>query len=391
MDQLPAVINEAMVDLNTTLPRLIKGQEIGINLLKDITKVTKETRQGVIDAMAENRKVTEKLNGLRSPITKKLDELKASLMQYEKGTGGEYERVKGLVTAFDNIELEIARKAQAKAARELEITTYKASLKESIGKAVIGMVGGQVRTVIEGMAKWEAALTLENIDKKAAELQTRQLQLKREKYDECFVTNFVGKRTDLLTEEEFTAFMESMKKEYSYEKANEDYLQQTSPIINEYRAKIVTIKEELSKIKAKPELQADRQKEIENKSWEALKANEQATNAKVEEVKNEKDRNVMEAEFVRQGTLEGMDVPAVKYIPEFEDINLNKWVKPFLEIVAKCAVHPKFKLVKEKKPEYIDAVQWWLNFYGANFKEKLPGIVMKEEAKTVIRAKKEEF
>ncbi len=394
MDQLPAVINEALVDLNTALPRLIKGRDIGIDLLKGITKVTKESRQTVVDALSENKKVSEKINGIRMPITKRLDELKASIMQYEKASMAEHDRVRGLVEAFDQIELEITRKAQAKAARELEITTYKATIKESVGKQVVGMLGGQVRNIIDGMAKWEAALTVENIDKKGADLATRQLQLKRDEYDKCFLLDFPGKRKDLLTDEEFAAFMESLKVEYSYEKQNEIFLQGVSPIINEYRAKLPDIKKQLAAIKAGPtaaELEAKRKKDIEEEAWAKLTANSAETAAKVEEVTHTKDKEVMEGEFVRQGVLEGMETGPVEYIAEFADINENRWLKPFLEVVAKCGTHPKFKLVKDKKAEYVTPVEWWLSFYGKNFTEAPAGIKMKEVAKTIVRRSKEDF
>lgn len=396
METTPAIISDSLnlKDIVDTLPRLEKGREMGIAILKDITKVTRDTREEVIAKLAKNRDVTEKINAIRSPLTKKLDEFKQGIMQYEKATQAEHDRVKKLVSDFDQIELEITRKAQAKAAHELEITTYKATLKESVGKAVVGMVGGQVRNIIDGMSKWQAGLTLENIDKKGEDLKAKKIELKRESYDACFLTEFPGKRNDLLDAEVFTQFMDSMRKEFSYEKVNEDYMRQVAPIINEYRAKLPSIKEELSAIKASPtaaDLEAKRKQDIADKAWEELTKNQKATEAKVLEVVQTKDKEIMEGEFVKQGTLDGMEMPLIRRIPEFEDINLNKWVKPFLEIVAKCAVSPKFKLVKKTKAEYIDAVQWWMDFYAVNMDSPIDGIKITESAKTVIRKSKEEI
>lgn len=388
---IPSKISEFNETLNVVLPRLAKGREIGLSYTKDIKKVTKETRQQVIDAMANNRKASEKLTEIRMTVTKIIDEVKGALMLPEKEVIADFDRLKKELESYDAIELEIKRKAEAKAARELEITKYKALIKEKVGMQVVEMVGGQVRIIIEGMSRWEAGLTLANIDGKAEELRKKTLQLGRDKYDLCFKLDFTGKRPDLVSDEDFAKFMmEDLKKEFSYEKANEDYLQQASPIINEYRAKIPSIKEALASVKTVDAEEA-RKKAIADKAWEDLQTNQKATEAAVEVVAQTKDKEIMEGEFVRQGTLEGMEIGPVERIASFDDIDNNKWIKPFLEVVAKCAVHPKFKLVKAKKAEYIDAVQWFMDFYGKNFQDTLNGIHMKEKPKSIVRASKEDF
>lgn len=398
METTPAVVKtpeekltEFTETLNTVLPRLAKGRGIGLGYTQGITKVTKETRQQVIDAMALNRQTSEKMTALRMTVTKIIDEWKGSMMLPEKEVIADFDRVKKQLEAYDAIELEIKRKAEAKAAHELEITKYKALMKEKVGMQVVEMVGVNVRNIIDGMSRWEQGLTLANIDGKAEELKKKSLQLSREKYDACFKLEFTGKRTDLVSDEDFAKFMmEDMKKEFSYEKANEDYLQQASPIINEYRAKIPTIKQALESVKT-PAAEESRKKAVADKAWEDLQSNQKATEAKVEVIAQTKDKEIMEGEFVRQGTLEGMEAGPTEFVAEFEDINMNKWLKPLLEVIGKVGVHPKFKLVKTKKAEYIDSVQWWLDFYGKNFTEKIPGIKMTEKPKTIVRASREEF
>jgi hypothetical protein len=206
-----------------------------------------------------------------------------------------------------------------------------------------------------------------------------------------------------LSEAEFEDFITNhMKFIEDYEKWKELVIDGVTPVLNDWRAKIPDLKAEKLRIAAikdeeqrkKSELESQKraQEEADRKKAEFEKAKADA-NKQIEE---EADMNRMHNAFQQQATTQELGhVGPVKYVLRFTD---DKQVgKPLFNVMYHCFLSPKFpgiyKLDKSKNPVvneqgqkvYIDAIQYWMDFFVANCDAQVPGTEVKEVAKVIVR------
>lgn len=392
-----AKVTTSLEKLKEKLPTIQRGSKIGLDMLTIIQTTpikSKEERDAAVENLNKVKKIYDKVKGLRKEITDPLDTAKDWIMGFEREmdssskAANEYNKAKAVIIAYDQKVIDDNNKKEVESERQRQTSLYKAELKEKVARQLVEMMAGQKRNSIEGMAKWEAGLTLGTIDQNIEALKARKPELKPEFYNACFKTDFPGKKT-VITDEELVKWMEEFKKEMPYSKYQEEYMQMATPILNEYRAKMPDVKNRLEAIEKesedkKLELEKARQQELTDKSLAAMKVVEQETEAKVDQINQDKENAVMDAEFTKQAQLQDLDDGPTKYQASFEGA---AWVQPFLNVIGTCIKSDKFKMYNAKG-EFIDSITWWLNFLSTNCpKADIPGIVWKEIPKTIIKGK----
>lgn len=397
---LPALPSTTMEVAKANLPRIIKGNEIAVTLLKEIqtTAITNdEERQVAIEKIAKTKAVTDKLDLLIKETVGPLEDFIDHVKSYKKSIdyasktkdGNEYTKAKAVIEAYDQAKAKEAERIRLEAEFLKKQNLYKAEIKEGIGRRLVDMISGQKKNIIDGMARWEAGLTLANFELSFEKLSVQKPILKKDKWEECFKIS--AQPGQLMTKEVFDAYLDELRKEYPYENYNAQFAEATAPILNEYRAKKDTVKRRLEEIEkaseeAKVALEQKRKDELEKQRQEQIKIADQQQVEAMEKVDHEKEMDKMNAEFTEQVQTQDIEDLPTKRIASFED-NAN-YLKPFAEVVGACALNPKFPgIMKKNGTDYVDHVQWWLDWYAGNCKDAIKGIKIIQVPKTIIRKK----
>jgi len=397
---LPALPSTTMEVAKANLPRIIKGNEIAVTLLKEIQTqeiATDEDRQAAIEKIAKTKAVTDKLDLLIKETVGPLEDFIDQVKSYKKSIdyasktkdGNEYTKAKAVIEAYDQRKAKEAERIRLEAEFLKKQNLYKAEIKEGVGRRLVDMISGQKKNIIDGMARWEAGLTLANFELSFEKLAVQKPILKKDKWEECFKIS--SQPGQLMTKEVFDAYLEELRKEYPYENYNAQFAEATAPILNEYRAKKDTVKRRLEEIEkaseeARVALEQKRKDELEKQRVEQIKIADQQQVEAMEKVDHEKEMDKMNAEFTEQVQTQDIEDLPTKRIASFED-DAN-YLKPFAEVVGACALNPKFPgIMKKNGTEYVDHVQWWLDWYAGNCKDAIKGIKIVNVPKTIIRKK----
>jgi hypothetical protein len=355
---------------------------------EDIIKLQQQ-KEVIVGRLSKVKLVYDKMLAKRKAFTDPIKEKISQIMSFENAIdynkdNNEYAKARKIIEDFDQAILEYTKREKEKAELEKRKTQYKADLRAAVERRLLEMMTGQEKTTTTMMINWESGLTLENIAQKESTLKAAKLELKKEKYDECFNTNFTM-NTHLLSAEDTKLFIEALKTSLTYEHYNEQYLQMAGPIKNEYLAKIPSVKEKLEKIKGNAEAEKKRKADLATQQTEALASIDKQAEVKAEDIENKKDLAHMESEFVQQGTTGELPSQASKKVASFE--NDAMWLQPLLLVISHVAINGSVK-IKNAKGEYAPEIAKWLKaFESCHGGKVIPGLKMEDEAKTTIRAK----
>jgi len=397
---LPALPSTTMEVAKANLPRIIMGNGMAVKLLKEIQDTAianDEERQVAIEKIAKTKAVTDKLDLLIKETVGPLEDFIDQVKSYKKSIdyasktkdGNEYTKAKAVIEAYDQRKAKEAERIRLEAEFLKKQNLHKAEIKEGIGRRLVDMLSGQKKNIIDGMARWEAGLTLANFELSFEKLAVQKPILKKDKWEECFKIS--AQPGQLMTKEVFDAYLEELRKEYPYENYNAQFAEATAPILNEYRAKKDAVKRKLEEIQkaseeAKVALEQKRKDELEKQRVEQIKIADQQQVEAMEKVDHEKEMDKMNAEFTEQVQTQDIEDLPMKKEASFED-NVN-YLKPFAEVVGACALNPKFPgIMKKNGTDYVDHVQWWLDWYAGNCKDAIKGIKIVNVPKTIIRKK----
>lgn len=373
----------AVTELNTIQPLVLPPQPTA----EEIARLT-ATKETYVLSLSKCKKVHEKMMEKRKAFTDPIKEKIAQIMTFENALdptkdNNNYAKARKVIEDFDNQILAYTKAQQALAETEKKRAQYKIDLRTAVEKRLLEMMTGQEKTLTQGMIGWEGTLTLENIIQKETQLKAAPLELKRERYDACFHTDFNA--SNIMKPEDIKVFIEGLKTDFTYDAYNEKYKQMAAPIKNAYLAKLPDIKTRLEKIKGDAAAEAERKKELEEQQKTAIASIDLAAAEKTEEIDNRKDMAVMETEFIQQGTTADLPSQASKKVASFENENL--WLQPLLQVIAHVATNGKMK-VKNTKGEWVPEIQKWLTAFESCHQGKvIPGLKMEDAAKTTIRAK----
>jgi len=354
----PEKISEILVFLQ-------KGKEANQKLLAPIQECTSDEELAIFnDKMVKARTNYEKMKARRMEFTEPIKQALTELMTFENtfnpdGKDNEYTRARGVIEAYNQKKLDEANKAKYEAELIKKKDQHKANLKAAVARQIADTISGQHKNVIQGMVTWESSITLENFKAKEDALRTSNPKLKLEKYDECFRQ---PPSDPIMPDKDALEYVMSLKKEFTYEKANEEFVVLVSPLKNEYVAKIPDIKKRLEELKAMGEKQAKeqaekRKEEMEKKALEDLKKVDDDRKEKEKQIEDQKQLDVIESEFREQGMTQGFETGPTKQVVKLGE----QPVSQFIQVVNACLMSPDFKGFIDKNGEYVSITYHCLN------------------------------
>lgn len=375
---------------------LEKGRDAAVAELDAITTIeSDEDAAAVNDTLATAKKLYDamvvKRKGLTDPIKSAIEEIMAyeNAINYSAKSENSYTRARAVLEEWNQKKINEANKVKAEAARQGEIIKYKAEFKAQVMQQLSNFVAGKHRTALDNMAEWEKKLTLENIDAKEQQLRNSQPSLKLEDYAKNFYR--WGNRKDLMTPEQEDAYLEELKVELTFDVYNAKYQELLAPLKNTYLARMPEIRKSLASVAAadaanKERLQKEAMERIERQKQDDLEKARKAQEAEAQVIADQKDQGIMEGEFTTQAMTSDLDAGPSKKVFAFENDAL--WLTPFLQVVGKVAVSPKFKGIKAKDG-YIAEIDKWLKAYSSMVGEPMKGLKVQDVAKTIVKKSKE--
>lgn len=388
---LPVITPETVAALGVFLQ---KRRDAAVADLQEIKTIDNDGQYAEAEETLSNAKrLYDQMVAKRKAFTDPIKEALSQIMAYENEinytakTDNEYNRARRVLEDYNQKKIEAKKVAEHEAWVRSEQIKYKAEFRAQVQQQLADMLAGKNRTVLYGMAEWEKALTLENIDANEAKIRNQNPTLKQADYDGCF--RRWGNRPDVMAQATEDEYLEELKKELTYAVYNERFQQIVAPIKNEYLAKIPAIKESLKKIAEAKEadkaaLKKAAEVKREQEKNEALRLAAEKEKAETQAIQDTKDMGIMEGDFTAQAMTADIDAGPSKKV--FYFANDKVWLKPFLQVVAKCAGHPEFKGIMAKDG-YVTEVKKWMDFYSSKVGEPMDGLKSDDVAKTIVRKK----
>lgn len=413
MQKLPAL-------LDANIPKMQKRLNKALAVLDTITEIPDDDEEAYEDAvskLAAVREVHKANNEMRMEMTSITDAFKDMVMMYERdldpktGAKSKYNEKKKFLEQYQQRKTDRINREKAEQAKRKEAENLKVDIRTHILNNLANMLAAGITKADIGSKEFFDASPLETFDTRAEAYKGMKPKLKQEDYDKCFACNdeLAKRGQQLLVAGEFTTLTNELQQTETYDKWNKLLLEKVGPIINEWRARIPDLKKakqdmfdaqqkgaaEAEKLRKKQQdeenaRQLERQKQIDKEAEEQKKQNEATANL-----------DKMSNNFAEQGVIQGLgDAGKTKLVLKFSDPKLAP--KALMEIMYHVMSSPKFMetypvfqarnnktkaLVfdDKKRPEYIDAVQWWIDFFLANCNAEITGTVVTEDSKIVIR------
>jgi len=393
-------------DLKTIIPKLRSSHDKALAVTRAVTQVESEDEYSEVETLCARLKIT--YDDVSYPLYRKLAEPVESILDqarelispfdYKSKKDNEYNRLRGLLAAYKQRELDKKKAIEAEAARKRERENYLVDLKTGILKALNNLVTEKVRKAETGSAEYFAASTPDDFDKRAEDYKKMKPKLKPEDWEACFLPSKYER------DEAMAAWYKDLIEQESFDKWNTVVMEQCTPIINAWRAKIPDLKQEmLERKKLADDKEALEKLELEQKR----KAQQEAARREAEiaeqnkkqqlEIETQASLDKMSNSFAEQAATQvpGMETGPVKYVLKFNDP--KKVPKALATIIYHCMSHPDFpgiqKRDKSKKPvvdaqgrpEYIDAIQYWINLFLSKCDAEIDGTDVFEDSKVIIR------
>ncbi len=407
METLPQLqeIKSITTSIEEVLPKLKKGHDNCLVVLSEITAIdSDEAYESANTDLADVRTAFKKMQDMRMGITKKMDDAKEFLMSFEKPistdakANNEYNRVRKMMEAYQQEKLEKKRKEEAEIAKKKDLENHKVDLRAKMRENLITNVSETIK-IADGYAKTLFDnLPLEIFDEEADKFKKSKPKLKQDKYDSCFAVPY---RTDLMTKEEAQALIDEVKAVETYEVWNSAVIEAVSPILNEWRAKIPDIKAEKEKIAAaqgeeKVRLEAEAKAKADLELKQRQDSIDKAANEQKTQIAQDASMDKMSNEFASQAAAQTLDdAGKVKLILKFKDPKTTP--KALFAIMYHVFSHKDFPGIQKRdkakkllfddkgRPEYIEPVQWWIDFFMTNCDAHIDDTVITEDAKIVVR------
>lgn len=390
--------------IDANLPRLILGNQKAIDLMNSMVAPENDEQYDKLNnQLVSIKKTYDAMNTLRKQITSELDRVKQDLMSYEEPLNPDkdasmYSQKRKLLSDYQQKKLEESKRVAKEAAAKLAMENKKVEISQKVRTNLSDFLIARLKKADDSSRGYFEKATIDTIDELEKRYKAIKPKLEQKEYDDCFMVGVTYTQ-----EPELIAHIENLKKEEPYEKWNEILIEKAAPILNEWRAKVPFIREELKK-------QAEAKSEEEKARLEQERLDREAADAKAKQEQFQKmqdeqkqalqeqaDIDKMHNSFQEQATVQMTeDAGPTKKILKFVD---PKKPQPLIEIILQCFAHPKFpgiiKLDKSKRPvvdekgrpEYVPAVQWWVQFFQANCDADVKGTHIEEDVKLIVRAK----
>lgn len=413
-DQLPIPVEQDEIPELKTLvtkakeyqPKLQHINEAAVGMMKEYLDKgsvdDEEEREDAAEIIVIVRDAYNKMLPMRKELTGPLDELKKKLMEYERPLmdekGSDYTKLRGLIAAYDQKKIDEKKRIEEAAAKKKLRENHLVDIGAACLTNLNNLVLAKTKSADTQSDAYFKKATLENFDKHAEVYRQMKPNLKIEEYAKCFEVPY---NKDLFTISEFADIITSIKQVETYEKWNEEVVKFATPVVNAWRAKIPELKENLIKLKnaadetERARLQAEQQKKADEDAARLREGIEQQHNAQAAQITDRAELSKLNNSFVEQATTyDAGDIGPTKLVLKFVDKKTS--YKALSTIIYQCMSHPKFpgfekkvkgEIVKDAQgnPEYIEGVQFWIDFFLKNCDADIPDTRVFEVAKTIIR------
>lgn len=388
------------------LPKMEAGSAKAVARMQAITEIIDdEDYENVETLLVGVRNAYTKMYAMRTEMTGVLDEMKKNLMSFERPLSddktSEYTRLRTLMSAFKQKQIDDKKKLEQAAAKKKERENHFVDIGAAVLTNLNNMVLAKTKKADTDSDAYFKASVLENFDVRAERYSKMKPSLKPEDYNACFVEG-LNRRFDLWTEPEWVDIITTLKKAEPIEKWTDEIIKNATPILNEWRAKIPDLKKNLIDLQnAKND---EERKRLESEQQAKAEADKQRRDRELEqqsldknlEISSQASLSKLENDFVEQATTQAAGATGpTKQVLKFTDP--KKTLKALSTIMYHSMAHKDFpgiekrdnkkQIVKDAqgRPEYIEAVQFWINFFMANCDADVEGTEIFEIAKTIIR------
>lgn len=394
-----AIDNGSLLKLiQDIVPKLQTGASKTLEATKKFETVTDDNVEEVKSLLIPVRTTKEKMEALRKSVTEKTDALKEFMMAPEKEVKAEEERLRAGVAQVEQAKIKRnAEQEKIAAANKLKEQTKSdviAKIKLNVTDVIIARCG--TIEVESGKYLNENIDTIEDFDKRSETYKTGKWRMKPEEYDKCFVVPY---NQSGITPAEYKELADKLKEDMTYEKVNAMFLEKAGPILNNWKNKIPQLRLEwIAKFAATDTERARLDEESKKKSAEDTKRQQEYLDqqkvAMQAPVETEKMMASVESDLREQAVVQSLDKTGPK--KKVLKFNSDKPVAELSHIIYHCFMHPKFKGIikmKDGKPvldeqgnkEYVDAVNYFVDFFAANIDAEIKNTTMFDYAKVIIR------
>lgn len=419
IETLPIKIEPIVEKIKQYLPAMESGSARAVARLQEqydiISKAVKEydgapneeieaLSSSVSSTLGRCKDAYELWNKQRMEITGPMDQFKKDLMEYEKSVSPNekdnlYAKNRAALVAIENKKLAYQKQKEDEARRKKELEDYKVDVATKVKKNLAQMLIDRVSQADSGSREFWKATTLENFDERAKVFTSGKLKLKQETYDLCFN---VPVDYNKITTDQLTELITKLKSDETYEAWNNSVIEAITPTVNEWRAKIPSIKEELQAIanakgeEAKAALIKKQQDEADADAERKRKELEDLSKSTATDIEAEADKDKMQNMFVEQVSTQALGTANTKRVYVVRDEKLL--VKALCNAIYHTVSNDKFPglyktdrakkvVINEEtgKPFFRDEIQWWFDFAAANCDVALEGMDLIEVAKVLIR------
>jgi hypothetical protein len=416
---LPAKIESIVEKINKYVPSMQTGRDRAVAKLQErydsLAAAVKDydgSPNDDLEALAEAttgtlsacKKAYDLWNSQRMEITGPLDEFKKEIMEYEKAVSDKekdnlYAKNRNLLVAIENKKLAYKTQQEAIAKRKKDLENHKVDLTTQVRKNLSQMLIDRVKQADSGSRDFWNATTLETFEDRSKNFLSAKIRLKQETYDACFN---IQANTAIITPDEYVAWKEGIKTEETYDIWNERVIEAITPTINEWRAKIPKIKEDLIAVaNAKDEAERERLKTEqaaaqaeETKNVDAALA--QASEEAKKDIESEATMSKMQNEFVEQATVQTIETAPTKkkYVVKDEKMLAKALCNAIYHAMINENFPGIYKLDKKKQRVLDeetgafllkDEIQWWFDFVANNCDVSIEGMDLVKVAKITIR------
>lgn len=350
-----------------------------------------------------------KILALRKPITEQTDAFKEYMMQFERpfnptsAKSNPYLEKRKLQEQYEQKKLDAKRKLEQETAKKKALENLKVDLKTMVLEKLSNNVIETVKKADEYARTLFNTLTVENFDEESERFKKQKPKLKQETYDNCFGVYklLLDAEKSIITSEQFDEFITQTKAEETYDKWNVKIQEGVAPILNEWRAKIPDLKKELI---TRTNADAETKKHLEQEKAKRDAEDKATREQELQKMQQQNQQNLNEeAQLLKMGNelqsqaviQQAGDTSAVTLVLKFTED--NKIGKALMQIMYHCMSHKDFpgiqkrdrtkKLIVDDKgrPEYVEGVQWWIDFFLKNCNAHVDGTTVFEDAKIQVR------
>lgn len=409
MEPTLSSFNSIIEIANENIPLMIqKAQRAEIALSKYQQINDDETDAEAEAILVKARKTYESIVAMRKEMTDVTDKFKKMAMMPEKVIStlagdpeSEYNRVKKLRDGYANIKFKRQQEEQERIKKEKAHLDEIIRLKSELEKRAKELIVDNVTLFESSISSFISKLTYETFETNVAKLNATP-KLKPEIYERIFQ---IGRNEQAISVEAFNSLINEVKKIWTYEIINEQYVNQALLKLDAHKEKLPKLREELKAIYDAEQNDKANADKLKREKEEKERAEEEKRKADAE-LKKEQERNEIESKMldqkldndfnaqVQEQSIEGTSGTVRKSKHAVITAPSTKIVQVIAQVIHTCFMNPEFKgyIKKDKEgkqiindgiPEYEDWLNDLLTFYTKKCDTKIDGIEIRERVSAV--------